>query len=193
MQDERGGTMTTTATATSTRTPAFETQTCGRCGGSGTYSYCSRYGRVCFGCAGRKWVLTKRGQAAQAFFRGLYRTKPVEALAVGDRFSSSGVTLGGDAYSDVATVVEAPRVSGSRYGYTDSTTGEPRTGHYVDVTIAKRIGKQAAVHGFIPGHRVAVLPGGVERECYLRLALAYQDRLNAQGKLLKRAPKVAAR
>src|SRR5207249_1748734 len=43
----------------------FESETCSRCGGSGHYSYCQRYGTTCFKCGGRTTVLTKRGEAAQ--------------------------------------------------------------------------------------------------------------------------------
>ena len=43
----------------------FETQPCGRCGGSGRYSYCTMYGDKCFGCNGNGRVLTRDGSAAQ--------------------------------------------------------------------------------------------------------------------------------
>lgn len=33
--------------------------TCGRCGGTGEYSYCQMYGTTCFGCAGRKQAAPK--------------------------------------------------------------------------------------------------------------------------------------
>jgi phage baseplate assembly protein W len=42
----------------------FDTQTCRRCGGSGHYSYCERFGTVCFDCKGKTTVLSKRGHAA---------------------------------------------------------------------------------------------------------------------------------
>lgn len=46
----------------------FETTTCGRCGGSGHYSYCQRYGTKCFGCGGSGLKHTKRGAMAWALF-----------------------------------------------------------------------------------------------------------------------------
>ena len=47
----------------------FESQTCTRCHGCGEYSYCQRFGSVCFKCNGKGVCLTKRGQVAQSFYR----------------------------------------------------------------------------------------------------------------------------
>ena len=45
---------------------------CGRCGGSGRYSYCAMYGDTCFGCSG-KCVVIGAGKCADivAEFRGV--------------------------------------------------------------------------------------------------------------------------
>jgi hypothetical protein len=61
----------------------FETETCGRCGGTGNYSYNRMHGTVCYGCAGNKVRLTKRGKAAQAWLVA-QQSVPVSALQVGD-------------------------------------------------------------------------------------------------------------
>src|SRR5437762_14173208 len=53
----------------------FETVTCGRCGGTGHYSYCERYGTTCFKCAGQKVVYTNRGAMARAYFESLLSLK----------------------------------------------------------------------------------------------------------------------
>lgn len=42
----------------------FEHQPCGRCGGSGKYSYNPRHGTVCYGCSGKGERLSVRGKAA---------------------------------------------------------------------------------------------------------------------------------
>lgn len=63
----------------------FESNVCGRCGGTGHYSYNTMTGSVCFGCGGRGRKLTKRGSAAQAFFNDLM-TKPASEVVVGDKF-----------------------------------------------------------------------------------------------------------
>ena len=47
----------------------FEAETCGRCGGSGNYSFNQIDGTRCYGCGGSGIKLTKRGAAARAFYR----------------------------------------------------------------------------------------------------------------------------
>lgn len=67
----------------------LERQTCGRCGGSGKYSYCQMYGDRCFQCGGSGVVLTKRGAAAANYLRSL-RTVPASDVKVGDEIIDSG-------------------------------------------------------------------------------------------------------
>ena len=43
----------------------YETVRCGRCCGSGRYSYCAQHGDTCFGCSGKGKVLSRRGKAAR--------------------------------------------------------------------------------------------------------------------------------
>lgn len=66
----------------------YDTQTCGRCSGSGSYSYNQIHGSVCYGCGGGKVVLTKAGNAARAAVEAkrdeLYG-KPARAVVAGDR------------------------------------------------------------------------------------------------------------
>lgn len=45
----------------------YEKTSCGRCGGSGRYSFNLVHGSRCYGCGGSGKVLTKRGAAAKAF------------------------------------------------------------------------------------------------------------------------------
>lgn len=45
----------------------YEKEPCGRCGGSGQYSWNSMHGSTCYGCSGSGMRLTKRGKAARAF------------------------------------------------------------------------------------------------------------------------------
>ena len=73
--------------------PLFESATCSRCGGSGEYSYCSMYGKRCFKCGGRGWVLTKRGAAAAAKYRELL-SKPASDLQPGDQIRVEGFNAG---------------------------------------------------------------------------------------------------
>jgi hypothetical protein len=65
---------------------AYEQATCGRCGGSGHYSYCQMYGTVCFKCQGRKTVTTKRGAKAAdtyAAIKAAVLSVPTSRLRVG--------------------------------------------------------------------------------------------------------------
>lgn len=70
---------------TQVNTEGFEIETCSRCGGSGTYSYCQTYGTTCFKCSGRKVMLTKRGAVAYEYFQDLM-SAPFETLKEGDQF-----------------------------------------------------------------------------------------------------------
>lgn len=68
----------------------FEAQWCGRCGGTGHYSYCQMYGTTCFGCNGQRIVLTKRGQAAAQYYREMFEI-PLSEVKVGDVVRPSGM------------------------------------------------------------------------------------------------------
>lgn len=77
----------TTGRETRTRTSLkFETTTCGRCGGSGNYSYCQMYGTRCFGCSGSGIVLSCNGKRAQA--------KANELLAAATTILADTLTVG---------------------------------------------------------------------------------------------------
>ena len=47
----------------------FESEVCGRCSGTGRYSWCQMHGDKCFDCGGSGLRLTKRGRAAQQWYR----------------------------------------------------------------------------------------------------------------------------
>lgn len=83
----------------------FETQTCSRCRGAGKYSFCEYYGDRCFKCAGDGEVLTKRGQAAKAYY---IKSCSVELgqLNLGDAISVESFTNGGKPFKYVAKVIE---------------------------------------------------------------------------------------
>lgn len=83
----------------------FEIENCSRCGGTGKYSYCQRYGTMCFKCGGNGWTYTKRGQVARNYYEQLCTVNGSD-IKVGDIVSYTDVTLGGDAYGNKATVLE---------------------------------------------------------------------------------------
>lgn len=104
----------------------FENDVCGRCGGTGHYSYNEISGTTCFGCRGAKYRLTKRGQAAQDFFNAL-RTVTVADLKVGDRviaddfftgrYNSEVLSIGQDTLNPQHTRIglrELPRKDGGK-------------------------------------------------------------------------------
>ena len=84
----------TDATTTIEAPAGLESEVCSRCGGTGNYSYCPRFGTRCFKCDGHKRVYTKRGAVAAKFLESI-RSKPVGEIKVGDvvwanEFSFSG-------------------------------------------------------------------------------------------------------
>lgn len=83
----------------------FETETCSRCNGSGSYSYCQTYGSKCFKCAGSGRVLSKRGAVAKAYHAKLCMV-PASQVKLGDRIAATGITRGCQLFSYVGTVVE---------------------------------------------------------------------------------------
>ena len=68
----------------------FESTVCGRCGGSGQYSFNLTHGTMCYGCSETGVKLSKRGKAAQEYFINSMLV-PVEEIKEGDfiRFWSS--------------------------------------------------------------------------------------------------------
>lgn len=166
-------------TATETNTAAkIETQTCGRCGGSGRYSYCQMYGSTCFDCRGRKLVLTKRGEAAQRFLRAL-RSAPVTEIKIGDRVKVGRITLNGTPYEQIETVTSVERAVEH---YERNVNGEMVPFSMIVVNIETNRGSyQADVRSTI--YRVD--PPAVQRGQYAA-ALAYQATLGPNGKPLRK-------
>lgn len=122
-----------TTTTTTTTTPAangtkitFETTACGRCGGSGSYSYCQMHGSTCFECGGSGKVFTKRGHAAQTAFRAHRLTvagADVETLAAGARVFAEGKwrTVDGPAVVTAEGTVRVPFVAKTAQQYGSAT------------------------------------------------------------------------
>lgn len=76
---------------------SFEKEPCGRCGGSGRYSYNQMDGDRCYGCGGKGERLTKRGAAASAFYVESCLV-PAVSVEIGDTIQFGGVTNGGTPY-----------------------------------------------------------------------------------------------
>jgi len=76
-------------------TDLFETATCGRCAGSGHYSFNMMHGTICYGCGGSGIKLTKKGAAAKAAWIAAYRkTVRISEIVAGDKVMISDALRG---------------------------------------------------------------------------------------------------
>lgn len=130
---------------------AFDTKTCGRCGGSGRYSYCAMYGTTCFQCAGSGKVYTapaKKAIAAVNAFKLETFGKNTEDIKIGDRIKAVGVIKG---YGKVVDI----RIDGS---YATSTVnGVPTRYDYITFVFNLKSGGTAST-SMVKGTRVDVQP-----------------------------------
>ena len=148
-------------------TAAFETTACGRCGGSGQYSYCQMHGTRCFGCAGKGLVYTKRAEAALAYARTL-RTVKVSEVQVGWLLFDSGGPFTKAGWFTVTAV-------GGSNSYSVAQDGT-QTAHY-DLTTKQ------CVHGMFPDSDVQAVPSKARLQEVRALALAFQATLAPNGKV----------
>ena len=151
-------------------TPAtitYQTETCGRCGGSGHYSYNSMHGTVCYGCSGRKVRLSKAGAKASAAVKAFIAANfsvPVESLKAGDRIMYEG---------KARTVASVTTDGSARYGIGTATDGSPIWADYVSVTFTKPIASQfgpVGNHGFCQGTMVVKAVTGADWEAVVAFA-----------------------
>lgn len=140
----------------------FESQTCGRCGGSGSYSYCSMHGSRCFGCGGLGEKLTKRGAAAQAFYRAS-ASKPAGEFVPGDLIQLIGVTMGGGTYTAFERVTSVT-IDGDKC-----------------VIESERKGQKASLHTSVSAMYRRGLTAE-EKQDLVAKAKAYQETLTKLGK-----------
>ena len=155
----------------------FEKEICGRCGGTGRFSYNQIDGDRCFGCAGKGERLTGRGKAAAKFFRDL-RCVPIEEIKIGDRVEVQSITIGGAGFRYFADVVkvDAPRPGG--YSVVD---GVRRDFQMVGFETAHpKYGKSGLSAGW--GALVLKVFPVDEHNAKLQEALAFQASLTKTGK-----------
>lgn len=148
----------------------FEIKTCGRCGGSGRYSYCTMYGDKCFGCCGAGKVYTKRGAAAKAFLEESLKVRADE-IKVGDAIK----TWHGGKFSKVLRV--GPQTSGGEVIGRDAS--QLASGYILETVACTYV-----VTG--PADLVRKAWSGADKAPKLAEALAYQATLTATGKPSKR-------
>lgn len=146
----------------------FESVCCSRCGGCGHYSYNSMTGTRCFKCGGRGRTMTKRGAAAQAYFRQLL-SKRADELQPGDKIFDDG----------------CPGLAASGWREVEST--EPHQYSYKrgDETIAYPaidIKARGFSFGNAPADQMFRVAASAERKAEARAeALAYQETLTKSG------------
>lgn len=118
----------------------YETEPCGRCGGSGRYSYNQMTGDRCFKCDGRKTQLTVRSIRARrkvdAFKATLIETRFPIDLKPGDRILASGPTRGA---STVVSVEDCPSLL-----WTSKVGDVETSGHFVQVQLKNAISSFAS-------------------------------------------------
>lgn len=151
----------------------FEAETCGRCGGSGNYSFNQIDGTRCYGCGGSGIKLTKRGAAARAFYRES-QMMPVADLQPG-MFVWDDTPGFKPKFLPILSV--AP---GKSYSESDGVR------HYHTIIETRRCS-----HGVLSDARVRAVRNEAERQAQLAAALAHQSTLNKLGKPLKRAAAAA--
>lgn len=143
----------------------FENVTCGRCGGSGRYSYNMMHGDRCYGCGGAGVKLTKRGRAAQEYLNDL-RSVRADEVKVGDLVLCE--LLSSSCFSAVASVeVGIAKEQGCYSGegqYQQVKISTPKLTMYLD-----------------PSNKVRKGFSHEEKEAQKALALAYQATLTKAG------------
>lgn len=165
----------------------LETETCSRCGGTGQYSYCQRYGTKCFKCAGQKVTLTKRGAAAAAWLEEL-RSVPAGEVKVGDliRFEY----FAGESMSYFFAAVES--IEAPNYKVQNKITGEFETPAGVILLTGSRMkwGKAEKIGAHYQVTR-KIRKGwtGPEKAAQFAAALAYQATLTKAGTPRKKLAK----
>jgi hypothetical protein len=91
----------------------YETEPCGRCGGSGHYSYCQMHGTVCFDCRGKKVRLTKRARRI---------ANAVTAIRTRTRLAGTELEVGMEAGLVTTAGLTGPELAPKAYRTVDAIT-----------------------------------------------------------------------
>lgn len=159
------------------------TQTCSRCGGTGSYSYCQQYGTTCFKCGGRKVTLTKRGAEAQRYLTAL-RSKRLADVVVGDKWWHQAPDCLPGARSEWVTVEEVgteivrTRTGADEYNPWREIEQIAISGHGVKSKTATRF-----IGG--PDTIVRIAQDAAAKAATFAQALAYQATLTKAGTVRK--------
>jgi len=148
----------------------FESVSCTRCGGSGSYSYCSSYGTRCFKCGGSGKVYTKRAKVALEYLRSL-RIKPTNAseVKVGDKVWQESYMFGGKAgWCKVLS--------------TKVRESDPRD---LEIELERKSGLYKAIALFTSKDSILELQSGFDDKASWVEAVKFQNSLSRMGKPTK--------
>jgi hypothetical protein len=142
----------------------FENETCGRCAGTGKFSYNQIDGNRCYGCQGSGVKLTKRGAAAKAFFIESQQT-PVADL-------KPGMFVWDDMLGKAAKFLPllAIEQSGSYQPIKDGRC------YYVSLKTSR------CINLVFPDSKVRAVRDEEHRQQLIQAALAFQSTLTKTGK-----------
>lgn len=152
----------------------FESETCGRCGGSGKYSFNQMDGDRCYGCHGTGYKLTKRGAAASARYRELI-TRKVSEMTVGMQILTE-IGMGTRKVWQTITAINP-----------DTLNGQGR----VTLELSRK-GKHTQSYGMFESTEMMCCNGQADLDNAMAEALAYQETLTKTGKPAKRTTKKEA-
>lgn len=153
----------------------LEATTCGRCGGTGSYSWNAMHGSVCYGCRGRGEVLTKRGLAAQAWLNE-QRMLPASEFKVGDSYFSQGFSAGSFSQPNRWIKIESIEVREDGQLVLNG----------VDVKRASYDKFAGESYTCAPDTKLRKAQSAEQKKALHAAALAYQATLGKSGKPLKR-------
>lgn len=142
----------------------FETVVCGRCGGTGHYSFNQIDGTMCYGCRGVGAVYTKRGLEAKRFFD--------ESLSV----PAKDVNIG--------DFIQCWAGDPKYYKVTDKSYETINDGR-VCVQLVMSTDKYHCVYRSNQEQRIKVHTDTQTKQAKLKAALEYQETLTKAGKVKK--------
>lgn len=151
----------------------WEKTSCSRCGGSGRYSWCEMYGDKCFKCHGSGKQLTKRGEAALAWYRNRLEV-PASEIRPDDYIRTSGMKfVVGTISQDIVSKAKSMKPDGTwleapPYLHFVNRDGKMGCSVFSDTKV-QRLGRTVAA-----------------RNAMLMEAFAYQDTLTKAGTVRKR-------
>lgn len=158
----------------------FDSVTCTRCGGSGKFSYCSvmngPFGRyTCFKCFGEGQTLTKKGDAAQAYYNTLLTVK-ISDVQVGQKWLARGIPgFMADAWITITSI----------------TPDELNAGRILISGIDEKRNNESHGYNGTPDDVLRIRQTAEEVKAKRAQALAYQETLTKTGTPRKRAASAA--